>query len=71
MNQTSMCLDPHQKLRVRLIPLSMFMPSSIFFTDRSKAVLFVDPFIVFNVCFVFGLGVSNARGSRSLPDYGS
>ena len=37
-NQTSMCLDPHQNLRMRLVPLNMFKPTSIY-TDRSKAAL--------------------------------
>ena len=46
-DQTSMYLDLHQKLRVRLIPLNMFKPSSRIFTDQSKAVLFCGSFLLF------------------------
>ena len=39
------------ELRINLVPLSMFKPSSIFHTDHSKTVLiFVDPF--WYLCFV-------------------
>ena len=42
-NQTSICLDAHQ-----VVPSNMFMPSSNFLTDRSKAVLLL--WILFVTC---------------------
>ena len=42
-----MCLDPHQNLRVRLLPLNMFKPSSDFFSDSFKVLLFFGPFLLF------------------------
>ena len=40
--------------RVRLVTLNMLKPSSIYLTDRSRAVLFCGSFLLF-LCFVFAL----------------
>ena len=51
-NQTSMCPDPHQnQVRVRLVPLNMFKPSSIFYWPFKGGASFVDLF--YYLCFMF------------------
>ena len=40
------------ELRVRLVPLKMFKPSCIFFTDHSNATLFCEPFCYLCLFFV-------------------
>ena len=47
-NKTFICLGPHQKKRVRMVPSNMFKPFSNFLTDRSKAVL--PLWIFFDIC---------------------
>ena len=47
MNQTSICLDPHHKIRMKLILSNLFKPSSDSFADRSKAVILLCLFFVF------------------------
>ena len=44
----------HIKIKMRLVPLNMFKPSSNFFTDRPKAVLLL--WILF-VIFISGLSL--------------
>ena len=39
--------DPHQNLRVRLLPLNMFKPSSDFFLTASRCCFFFGSFLLF------------------------
>ena len=46
-DQTSICLDLHQKLRVRLIPLNMFKPLSIVLLMIPRWCFFCGCFLLF------------------------
>ena len=51
-NQTSICLDSHQEIKIRLGPSNMFKPSSNFLNDRSKVALFFVALFSY-LCFMF------------------